>query len=358
MFIGVGIGLAFGAAFGHFMKARGGTCPLTCNPLGAALLGGLIGLLIASALGRAGGQEAFQSIDHFQELKTNDQLNHLLGWSEKVVLVDFYRPDCPPCRRLAPVLGKLSGEYEDRVEFAKVNVYDSPELPRRFEIRGVPTVILFSRGEEVGSWAGHLDEQAVRQKIESALNKHVPAIKSPEDGEEEETMSKEYDVTFKGKPLTLIGDVPGVDDDAPDATLVDNDLSEFKLSSLKGKVVILATAPSLDTPVCSTQTKKFNDALAQFGESVVVVTVTMDLPFAQKRWCGAEGADNVITLSDHRSAQFGKAYGVLIDELRLLARAVFVVNAEGDVKYVEVVPEMTNEPNYEAALQAVKQVTS
>lgn len=360
--IGIGLGVAVGGAVGLFMKSRGGTCPITCNPIGSAVLGGVIGLLVSMSFGQP-SRNAFADVEHFQAVENREQFDKLLDWSEKLVLVDFYRPDCPPCRRLAPVLGKLSHEFEGRVEFVKVNVYDAEELARGFGLRGVPTVVMFSHSREIARWVGYLDEDAARKQINAALEKHLPTPPLQDDTEEEpqqeeETMTSSYNVTFKGNPMDLIGDVPGVGSDAPDATLADNDLQDFTLSSLRGKVVVLATAPSLDTPVCSTQTRKFNDAVGELGDNVVVVTVTMDLPFAQKRWCGAEGAENVITLSDHRTGQFGKAYGVLIDGLRLLARSVFVVDAKGDIQYVEVVPEMTDEPNYEAALQAVRQVTS
>lgn len=160
-------------------------------------------------------------------------------------------------------------------------------------------------------------------------------------------------VTMKGNPVTLVGNEINVGDDAPDATLVANDLSEFKLSSLKGKKVILSVVPSLDTPICDLQTKFFNNEAANLGD-VEVVTISMDLPFAQKRWCGAAEADKVTTLSDHRDAAFGEAYGLVIKGVRLLARAIFIVDEEGTVKYKQLVPEITTEPNYEEALTALK----
>ncbi len=160
-------------------------------------------------------------------------------------------------------------------------------------------------------------------------------------------------VTMKGNPVTLLGNEANVGDDAPDATLIANDLSEFKLSSLKGSKVILSVVPSLDTPVCDLQTKRFNQEAANL-EGVKVITISVDLPFAQKRWCAATESANVQTLSDYRIREFGQAYGVLVDGLLLLARAIFVVDAEGTIKYKELVPEITTEPNYDAALEAVK----
>jgi thiol peroxidase len=160
-------------------------------------------------------------------------------------------------------------------------------------------------------------------------------------------------VTIHGNPLTLVGDEPKVGDPAPDVELLDGDLNPVKLSSFQGKTVVLATVPSLDTPVCDVETRRFNQEAAKLGGGVVVLAVSMDLPFAQKRWCGAHGIENVVTLSDHREGALGTAFGVLVQELRLLARAVFVVDREGIVRYVEIVKELTAEPDYAAALAAV-----
>ena len=165
-------------------------------------------------------------------------------------------------------------------------------------------------------------------------------------------------VTFKGNPLTLVGDAVSVGQKIPDFTVLGNDLSAVKLSSFAGKIVLLSLVPSLDTPVCDIETRRFNAEAAKLGEDVVVLTVSMDLPFAQKRWCGAAGIDRVITLSDHRDASAGLATGMLIKELRLLARAVFVLGRDGTVAYAQVVPEMTHEPDYEAALAAARNLLS
>ena len=163
-------------------------------------------------------------------------------------------------------------------------------------------------------------------------------------------------VTFQGGPQVLLGSEIKVGDDAPDCTLVANDLSEVALSSYKGKVVVLSAVPSLDTPVCDVQTRKFNEVATNLGDNVAVVTVSVDLPFAQGRWCGAAGVENVVTLSDYRDAEFGKKYGVLLKGLALLTRAVFVVDAQGDVRYTQVVSEITDEPDYDAVLAAVKEL--
>jgi thioredoxin-dependent peroxiredoxin len=161
-------------------------------------------------------------------------------------------------------------------------------------------------------------------------------------------------VTLKGKPITLVGDEVRVGQAGPDFEAVDNDLKPVRLSSLKGKVVILCSVPSLDTSVCDIETRKFNEKAGQLAGDVKVLTISMDLPFAQKRWCGAAGIKNVQTLSDHRDASFGQAYGVLIKELRLLARAVFVIDKIGIVRYKQIVPEISGEPDYEAAINAAK----
>ena len=163
-------------------------------------------------------------------------------------------------------------------------------------------------------------------------------------------------VTFKGAPLTLLGPEVIVGGDGPDFTALGNDLSDVHLSSLRGKVCIISSVPSLDTPVCDTQTRRFNEAASQLGPDVQVLTISMDLPFAQARWCGAAGVERVRTLSDHRDASFGKAFGLLIKELRLLARAVFVVGRDGKIQYAQIVKELTDEPDYDAALEAARKL--
>lgn len=161
-------------------------------------------------------------------------------------------------------------------------------------------------------------------------------------------------VTFKNGPVTLIGNEVKVGDTAPDFTVLANDLSAVTLQESAGKIRLFSVVPSLDTGVCDAQTRKFNEAAAELGDNVIVYTVSMDLPFAQKRWCGAAGIERVVTVSDHRAGSFGEAYGVLIEELRLLTRSVFVVDANDKVTYVEYVPEATDHPNYDAAIEAVK----
>jgi len=162
-------------------------------------------------------------------------------------------------------------------------------------------------------------------------------------------------IKFKGNPLTLVGKRPGVGKPAPDFEVLANDNSPAKLSALQGKVRVICSVPSLDTPVCDMEVRKFNEQATSLGDDVAVLVISMDLPFAQKRWCGAAGVKNVQTLSDHREAQFGNAYGVLIKDLRLLARTVFVVDKKGVIRYIEIVDELSHEPDYEAVLSAVRE---
>ena len=161
-------------------------------------------------------------------------------------------------------------------------------------------------------------------------------------------------VTFQGNHLTLVGELPVVGKPAPDATVLGGGLKPVRLADFKGKAVVLVTVPSLDTPVCDTETRRFNREAVALGGKVVVLVVSADLPFAQARWCGAAGVERVVPLSDHRETALGIAYGVLIQELRLLARSVFVIGADGVLRYVQVVKEITQEPDYEAVLKAVK----
>ena len=164
-------------------------------------------------------------------------------------------------------------------------------------------------------------------------------------------------ITMKGNPLTLVGREVQAGEQAPDFEVIAVDLSPFRFSSLQGKVAIICSVPSLDTPTCNIETRWFNEEAARLGPDVEILTISMDLPFAQKRWCGAAGVDRVKTYSDHRDAAFGEAYGVLIKELRLLARAVFVVDKGGVLRYVQLVKELSQEPNYDEVLQAVGKLT-
>ncbi len=161
-------------------------------------------------------------------------------------------------------------------------------------------------------------------------------------------------VTMRGEPVTLGGKPPAVGEKAPDFTAVSQDMSPKRLSDYKGKTVVLTAVPSLDTAVCDVETKKFNERAGEFNGSVEFVTVSMDLPFAQKRWCGANGVKNVTTLSDFKQHDFARKYGLRMEENGLLARTVYVIGPDGTITYREIVPEVTKEPNYEAAIEAAR----
>lgn len=160
-------------------------------------------------------------------------------------------------------------------------------------------------------------------------------------------------ITVLGNPVTLLGPQLKTGDAAPEATLIDNDMKPVPLSSYRGKTCIISSVTSLDTPVCDIETRRFNAEAATTGPDTVILTVSMDLPFAQKRWCGAAGIERVTTLSDHLNAEFGLAYGVLIKELRLLARTIFIVDGNGTIRYVQQVKENSEEPDYGAVLKAL-----
>jgi thiol peroxidase len=161
---------------------------------------------------------------------------------------------------------------------------------------------------------------------------------------------------MRGNPLTLVGDMVKVGDKAPEFEVLGDDLASVKLSAFKGKICVVCSVPSLDTPVCDVETRRFNEEALRLAPNVEVLTISMDLPFAQKRWSGVAGVTRVRTLSDHRDASFGRAYGVLIKELRLLARAVFVIDAGGTIQHAQLVGEIAEEPDYEAVLGAVRKL--
>jgi thiol peroxidase len=165
-------------------------------------------------------------------------------------------------------------------------------------------------------------------------------------------------VTFKGNPLTLLGPEIRVGDRVPEFQVLGQDLAPVKLSDAKGKVRLISVVPSLDTPVCDAQTRRFNEEAARLPSGVEIWTISMDLPFAQRRWCGAAGIDRIKVLSDHREASFGLAFGCLVKELRLLARSIFIVDQQETIRHVEYVREVTTHPNYDAALAAVRKLAT
>ena len=165
-------------------------------------------------------------------------------------------------------------------------------------------------------------------------------------------------VTMRGNPMTLVGPELKAGQKAPNFTLVGKDLKPVTLDQMKGKVKIIASIPSLDTPVCDAETRRFNEEASKLPGDVEILTVSMDLPFAAARWCGAANIDKVKTLSDYRGAQFGEAYGALIKELYLDARAIFVIDKNENLVHVEYVKEVANQPNFEAALEAARKAAS
>jgi len=167
-------------------------------------------------------------------------------------------------------------------------------------------------------------------------------------------MSKK--ITFGGNPVTLIGSEVRIGDKAPSFSVIDGDLKPVTLDDFKGKVKLLSIFPSIDTGVCSMQTRKFNQEAAQFGDKVAFIALSADIPFALKRFCGAEGINNLVPLSDHRDMDFGKKYGFHISELRLLARGVVIIDKNDEIKYIEIVSEIGHEPNYEAAINKLKEL--
>lgn len=172
---------------------------------------------------------------------------------------------------------------------------------------------------------------------------------------EEKKEAVKRTVTMQGRQMVLAGDEIKVGMPAPDFKVIDNDMLPMKFSrTYGGKVAVISAVPSLDTPVCDLETRRFNKEAEALGPDVGVLTISMDLPFAQKRWCGAAGVKAVRTYSDYQKAEFGKTWGVLLKDLRLLARAVFIVDKDGIVKYAQVVPEVASEPNYDDVLNALR----
>ncbi len=165
-------------------------------------------------------------------------------------------------------------------------------------------------------------------------------------------------VTIKGNPLTLMRQEVKVGDKAPDFVVLDAELKEVRLKDFAGKVKVISVTPSLDTPVCDLQARRFNQEASFLPDRVVFLNISMDLPFAISRFCTSAGIEKVKALSDHREASFGLAYGVLIKELRLLARSIFIIDENDVIRYAEIVPEVTDHPNYERALSELKRLIS
>ncbi|NIS37638.1 thiol peroxidase [Candidatus Saccharibacteria bacterium] len=169
-------------------------------------------------------------------------------------------------------------------------------------------------------------------------------------------MSAERVFNIKGTSFKLAGAYVQVRDKAPDAELINTELQKVKLSDFNGKVRVLASLPSLETSVCSNETRTFNEIASELGDQAKIITVSVDLPFAQKRWCGASGTDRVTVLSDHKDVSFGRNYGVLVEEQRILSRAVFIVDKEGIIRHIELVDEISKEPDYDTIKGVVREL--
>lgn len=272
---------------------------------------------------------------------TVNQLDERVGQASKPVLVSFNATWHPTYETMTQQIDRLAGEFAGEIDFVLIDVDQTPELVGHFAIEEYPTQILFVDGQESGRWGADTPEAVLQDALAWAaqLGGGGPAL-----------AQRTGIVTFKGEPLTLVGPRLAVGDRAPSVVLVASDLTAMPLVVGGGTVQIISVVPSLDTRVCSAQTQRFNTEAAELGDKVAVFTISMDLPFAQGRWVDQNNVANLQALSDHREAEFGQAYGVLIKELRLLARSVFVVDRDGVIRYIEIVPEMTNEPNYDAAL--------
>jgi thiol peroxidase len=169
-------------------------------------------------------------------------------------------------------------------------------------------------------------------------------------------MERKGIVTVRGNPVALIGSEVKIGDKTPDFTVLDGDLKEVRIGDFAGKIKVISVSASLDTPVCDMQARRFNQETTQLPDDVVILNITMDLPFAISRFCTTAGIDKIKALSDHRDASFGNLYGVLIKELRLLARSIFIIDKDGIIRYIEIVPELTNHPNYNKALDFLKKI--
>ncbi len=169
-------------------------------------------------------------------------------------------------------------------------------------------------------------------------------------------MERTGKITFQGNPLTLLGTEQKIGGKAPDFTVLDKELKEVRFTDFSGKIKFISVTPSLDTAVCDMQARRFNQEAAQLPDSVVIMNISMDLPFAIARFCTTAGIDKIQTYSDHRDASFGNAYGVLIKELRLLARSIFIIDRDDIIRYIQLVPELTEHPDYDKALAELKKL--
>ena len=361
MFVGMTIGAAIGALAGLLGirgRCAGGSCPVQRNRWTSVISGVLLGAIAGGLIGSGCQRRAPSAM--VREITDTDQFNKQVLAAQGPVMVDFYATWCRPCHLLEPVLDSVADQYKGRVEFVRLDAEKFADLSRLYKIEGYPTVLMFRNGQVVKQWLGLQERPQYVAGIAAELERPAtaPTTQAQTQSEGGQTMARHDQtagsVTMKGKKLDLTGQSLSVGNAAPDFTAVANDMSDFHLSDLAGEVVLVASVPSLDTSVCATETRHFNEEAAKLGGGITVLTVSMDLPFAQKRWCGAEGISAVKTVSDYRDADFGHKYGLLIEPLRLLARAVLVVDRGGTIRYIQVVDEVANEPDYAAALAAAR----
>ena len=251
--------------------------------------------------------------------------------------------------------------------------YHSGSLVQKYGVRGYPTVLIFHPGAKPVTLVGVREAQEYRSALDNSTSSVEPVTPSmkmsvvptadikaeateiqTKGNDMSQTATSERTVTMRGQPMELVGTQQKVGDKAPNFVVVDNDLKETNFYDIPGKVFVILSVPSLDTRVCDIETRRFNEEAGKLGADVKVLTISMDLPFAQKRWCGAANIKNVQTFSDYRYASFGSAYGVMIKNLRLHARCVFVLDANRKFTYIELVPEVSSEPNYDSALDAIR----
>jgi thiol peroxidase len=316
----------------------------------------------------AQGQAAY---DALPVMATEQQFQQQVLDSPRPVLVDFSTDWCKYCRELAPTLGVLSQEYQGRAVFVRVDGDRSGSLVQKYGIHGYPTVMIFRHGARPVTLVGVREDQEYRSALDNSTSSVEPVnppdkmspvptagIKAPEiqlkGNDMAQTAASERTVTMRGQPMELVGTPQKVGDKAPNFVVVDNDLKETNFYDIPGKAFVILSVPSLDTRVCDIETRRFNEEAAKLGADVKVLAISMDLPFAQKRWCAGANIKNVQTLSDYRYASFGSAYGVLIKDLRLHARCVFVLDANRKFTYIQLVPEVSSEPNYDSVLEAVR----
>lgn len=243
-------------------------------------------------------------------------------------------------------INELKKEVEDkRKALQELKKKSEGELKKLKEEAAAKAKALTNKITDLESYKKSAEEKIL--ELEAKVKEYMVKIKP---AEKERTGL----ITSHGSPLTLLGEEIKVGDKAPDFKVWDNSMQPVSLATFRGKIKIIAAVPSLDTPVCNMETRRFNEEAGKLPEKVVILTISMDLPFAQARWCAAAGVEKVKTLSDYRERSFGLAYGVLIKELMLLARAVFIVDDQDIVRYVELVPEITQEPEYERVLGVIR----